>query len=80
MGAAIALAVTLAACGTNTDDDGLAGPLQSTVTTTEKSDSTDPVTAAHNDADTKFTQKMVSHNEDASPYSARPSLLLKLRA
>ncbi|HLS00563.1 MAG TPA: DUF305 domain-containing protein, partial [Beutenbergiaceae bacterium] len=34
-------------------------------TATEKSGPTDPVTEAHNDADTNFAQKMIFHNEGA---------------
>ena len=65
MAAAITLAVTLAACGTSTEDADRTGPSRPTATATEKSGPTDPVTEAHNDADTNFAQKMIFHNEGA---------------
>jgi len=65
MAAAITLAATLAACGTNTEDVDRAGPSRPTATATEKSDRTVPVSEAHNDADTNFAQKMISYNKGA---------------
>jgi len=69
----LAAAITLAACGTNTEDVDRVGPSRPTATATERSDRTVPVSDAHNDAVTNFAQKMISHNDGANPYSARSS-------
>lgn len=69
MAAAITLAVTLAACGTNTEDADRTGPSRPTATATEKSGPTDPVTEAHNDADTNLRPK------DDFPQRRRQSIL-----
>lgn len=61
VGAAVALVLTLAACGGNAGD---ADP-QTGTTTSEPTVSTGQVDQAHNDADTMFAQMMIVHHQGA---------------
>ena len=70
IGAAVALALTLAACGGTTED---AGPAQTPGAATSETTTSAPGTTtsdgqvdqAHNDADTMFAQMMIVHHEGA---------------
>ncbi|MGJ3510172.1 DUF305 domain-containing protein [Enemella sp. A6] len=62
VGAAVALVVTLAACGGNSGD---ADPSQTVPAASESTASAGQVDQAHNDADTMFAQMMIVHHEGA---------------
>lgn len=65
VGAALALVVTLAACGTGSVDTGSAQTSQPPVSGTEDSAPGASGTPAHNHADTDFAQMMIVHHQGA---------------
>lgn len=65
VGTALALAVTLAACETNSEDADSAQTLQPTATATGEAAPDAAESPAHTDADSDFAQMMIVHHEGA---------------
>ncbi|WP_307818126.1 DUF305 domain-containing protein [Janibacter endophyticus] len=65
VGAAVALILTLAACGGSTEDANPAQTPETTTSAPETTASAGQVDQAHNDADTMFAQMMIVHHEGA---------------